>query len=60
MNKNTDTTKPTNENAQQIIEGIEDVELDNVTGGCARCGCGTPAAPNVAAFAAFAATFQRR
>ena len=26
------------------VETVETVELENVTGGCAACGCGRPAA----------------
>lgn len=43
MNKNIETspsrTETTNTDA---IESIETVELDNVTGGCAACGCSSP------------------
>lgn len=59
MNKTTDSTNRANDNDETRIEAIETVDLDAVTGGCARCGCGTPPGPNVAAFAALAATFQR-
>ena len=59
MSKNSDTTKRANDNDETRIEAIETVDLYTVTGGCARCGCGTFPGPNVAAFAALAATFER-
>lgn len=40
MKKHEETTKPTEQpTTEQTIETVETVELDNVTGGCARCGC---------------------
>lgn len=40
MNKNTETKNADDTNTE--IETVKTVELDNVTGGCARCGCGQP------------------
>ena len=59
MKNSTESTKPTTENTETAVETIETIQLDDVTGGCARCGCGTQAAPNPGAFAALAATFRR-
>ncbi len=58
MKTNTESKKPTTENTT-VVETIDSSQLDDVTGGCARCGCGTQAAPNLGGFAAFAATFRR-
>lgn len=60
MKNSTEPTKATTEHTETAIETIESVELDDVTGGCARCGCGAQTAPNLAAFVAFAATLRRR
>lgn len=54
----TESKKPS-ESTETSVETIESIHLDDVTGGCARCGCGTQTAPNLGAFAAFAATFKR-
>jgi hypothetical protein len=58
MKTSTESTKSTTENTEHNVETIEDVRLEDVTGGCVRCGCGTQAGPNLA-LAAFAATLQR-
>jgi hypothetical protein len=44
MNKNIETTKQsaTSTTADAAIDTVETMELDNVTGGCAHCGCGAP------------------
>lgn len=40
MNKNTD--RADEHINRDAIEHIDNVELENVTGGCSRCGCGQP------------------
>jgi hypothetical protein len=40
-----ETQKPNSNDTskgEEAIEAIETVELDNVTGGCATCGCSNP------------------
>jgi hypothetical protein len=59
MNKNTETTKPTTSNTGGATETVDTAELANVTGGCANCGCGTTAAPNLGPFAALSARWRR-
>lgn len=58
MNKNSDN-KPAPKT--EDIETVETVELDNVTGGCAACGCGQPGGNPAAAMAPFLLSgFNRR
>lgn len=40
MNKHTETKQ--NEDLTTTIETVEAGELESVTGGCSRCGCGQP------------------
>jgi hypothetical protein len=55
---NTENKTNTETENKETIETVETIALDNVTGGCSRCGCGRPDA-NPAAFSALAASFQR-
>lgn len=42
--KKTNETKQNIAKTQADVTTVETVELENVTGGCAACGCGRPAA----------------
>lgn len=45
MNKNIETNSPGIESTHtESIATIETLDLDNVTGGCAACGCSSPTA----------------
>lgn len=56
MNKINETKKHIEKTqAEQTVDTVEIVELENVTGGCAACGCGRP---NGAGFR-FGASFRR-
>jgi hypothetical protein len=56
MNKINDTKSIEKTQAEEkTVETVETVELENVTGGCAACGCGRP---NGAGFR-FGANFRR-
>jgi hypothetical protein len=59
MNNNSETPKPTTPETDGATETVETTQLDNVTGGCANCGCGTTAAPNPGPFAALSASWRR-
>ena len=60
------TTKSTTQTSNTELPTVDVIELDNVTGGCAACGCNMPAAAmgatatqNPNAFTSFAARFRR-
>jgi len=60
------STKPTTQTSNTELLTVDAIELDNVTGGCAACGCNMPAAAmgatttqNPNAFASFASRFRR-
>jgi hypothetical protein len=62
MNKNTETNASAIETTDtESIATIETLDLDNVTGGCAACGCSSPtAAPAQGAAGGFASMFGSR
>lgn len=53
--KNRETPTTPVHNADHPVDTIETVDLEQVTGGCARCGCGQPDA-----VAAQASLWQQR
>ena len=62
----TQTTKPTTKTSNTELQTVDVIELENVTGGCAACGCNMPAAARGGAaaqtttgFSAFASRFRR-
>lgn len=61
MKNSTESMKRPPKTNETTVETIASIQLEDVTGGCARCGCGTQSqsGPNVGTFAAFAATFRR-
>jgi hypothetical protein len=55
-------TQTTNTQNNDATDPIDAVELENVTGGCANCGCGQPAAAaggGLSFAQRFAANFRR-
>ena len=56
MTKINDTKKHDEKpQTEETIDAVDTVELENVTGGCAACGCGRPNAPGFR----FGASFRR-
>jgi hypothetical protein len=58
MNKRIETTK-TDARKTDVIETIETIALDTVTGGCSSCGCGQPDATAAQQQQVFASWLRR-